>query len=51
MPRLDEISRERCQLISDLPEIERRFPQLSMEEFYRNVELLPARVVVELIDA
>ena len=48
---MDELSRERSQLISDLPEIERRFPRLSTKEFLRNVELLPARVAVELVDA
>ena len=48
--RLDETSREGCQHISDLLEIERRFPRLSTEEFLRNVGLLPTRVTVELTD-
>ena len=48
---MDELSRERCQLISELPEIERRFPRLSTEEFLRNVGLLLARIALELIDA
>ena len=50
-PYLDKTSRERCQRISDLPEIKRRFPRLSTEEFLRNVRLLLARVAVELVDA
>ena len=50
-PLLDETSQERCQCISDLPEIKRRFPRLLTEEFLRDVGLLLARVAVELVDA
>ena len=50
-PQLDQTSRERCQLISDLPRIERRFPRLSIEEFLTSVKQLLARVAVELVDA
>ena len=48
---MDEASREKCKRISDLPEADYSFPRLSTEEFLRNVDLLPARVAVELIDA
>ena len=48
---MDEISRETCQIISDLPEIEHKWPRLSTEEFLRDVGLLLSRVTVELIDA
>ena len=48
---MDKISRERCQLISDLVEIERRWPRLTTEEFLRDVGLLPTRVAMVFIDA
>ena len=48
--RLEELSRERCQLISDLPEIEHRWSRLSSEGHLRKVNLLSTKAV-ELIDA
>ena len=48
---LDDSSRERCQCISDLSEDDRAFSSLSTVEFLTNVGLIPARVVVELVDA
>ena len=49
--RLSGDSRERCQRISELSEEDHSFPHLSIVEFLTNVGLIPARVVVELVDA
>ena len=48
---LNDISRERCQRISDLSKDDRNFPRLSTIEFLTPVGLIPARVAVELVDA
>ena len=50
-PCLSGDSRERCQRISGLPEVDHSFPCLSSMEFLTNVGLIPARIVVELVDA
>ena len=48
---MDEAIRERCQRISNLSKDDRSFPRLSIMEFLTNVNLIPARVAVELVDA
>ena len=47
---LDEKSRDRCQRINDLREIERRWSRLSTEGHFRKVGLWLTKAV-ELIDA
>ena len=47
---MDKLSRERCQFISDLPEIERKWSRLLSEGHLRKVGLLTTKAV-ELVDA
>ena len=48
---MDDASRERCQRISDLSYEARSFLPLSTVDFLTRVSLIPASVVVELVDA
>ena len=48
---MNDVSRERCQHISDFSHDDRSFLRLSTVEFLSQVSLIPARVAVELVDA